>query len=610
MGSRIRLLNLLTLALCLPGLASLNLTAQAAEPVSGPVRQGPRSINAAKHGVGRLIRDVAFTDITGKKHKLGDFAKSPSKSKVLVIALTDTSCPITKKYLPTLAEVEDAYSEIGVAFLFVNLNEADKLAAIKDAIKTNKLTSPYVHDTSGALGKALGAMTTTDVFVLDEARTLIYRGAVDDQYGFGYTKSRPSEHFLVEAIEAALANKQPKTRATWAPGCALALDPSEKNSAQVISNDVTYHNRISRIVANNCLQCHRKGGNGPFSLKTYKDVMANKGMISSVVKRGVMPPWFAAAGEVHFANDRSLPEQDKADLQSWFKAGAPMGDRADAPLPRTFVSEWNIGKPDAIFTIPKPIAIKATGVMDYINVRVKTNFKETRWVSAMQVKPTARQVVHHVLVLVEAPRDPATGRRGRRNADGFFAAYVPGNDNRIFPEGTGKEIPAGAILHFQLHYTPNGKATVDQTSFGVVFTKEKPANIVRTIGIANPRFRIPPHASNHSVTAQIPINYNVTLLGLFPHMHVRGKSFKYEIIAPDGKRKLILDVPQYDFNWQLGYYFADPYQVPRGSRLVATGWFDNSKDNPANPDPERTVRWGKQTTDEMMIGYVEFIVTR
>jgi thiol-disulfide isomerase/thioredoxin len=573
---------------------------QAAEPVTGPVRQGPRSINAAKHGVGQLIRDVTFTDITGKKHKLSD-----SKNKPLVIALTDTSCPISKKYIPTLAEIEDAYKDVGVNFLFVNLNEADKLSAIKEAIKTNKLTSPYVHDKTGQIGKALSAMTTTDVFVLDTARTLVYRGAVDDQYGFGYNKPRPTEHFLVQAIEAALANKQPKTRATWAPGCALALD-----EVKTKASDVTYHNRISRIVQNNCLQCHHQGGLGPFSLETYKDVMANKAMMNSVVKRGVMPPWFAAPGEIHFANDRSLPEADRADLFSWFKAGAPMGDKADAPLPRTFTNDWKIGKPDAVFTIPKPIAVKATGVMDYINVKVKTNFKETRWVQAMQVKPTARQVVHHVLILVEAPRDPATGKRGRRSSDGFFAAYVPGNDNRVFPEGTGKEIPAGATLHFQLHYTPIGKAAVDQTSFGVVFTKEKPANIVHTVGIANHRFKIPPHASNHSATAQIPVNFNVTLLGLFPHMHLRGKSFKYEVIAPGGKRKTILSVPQYDFNWQLGYYFAEPYQVPRGSKVVATGWFDNSKDNPANPNPKQTVRWGKQTDNEMMIGYVEFIITR
>ena len=316
-----------------------------------------------------------------------------------------------------------------------------------------------------------------------------------------------------------------------------------------------------------------------------------------------MPPWFASdppAGQHSpWANDRSLSASDKADLLAWIKNGKPEGNPADAPLPIVRKSEWSIGKPDVIFSLPREIQVKATGLMPYVYLRVKTNFPGDRWVEAAEVRPTAPKVVHHVLVF-------ATGqdRFNRENA-GALAAYVPGNTFVEFPKGVAKKLPAGATLLFQMHYTPTGKATSDRTRIGLRFAKEPPAKIVRTLPVANRRIRIPANAPNHVETASRQIPTGTVVRAFIPHMHLRGKAFKYELLMQNGERETLLDVPRYDFNWQLRYELKDPRSLPAGSRIEVTGVFDNSKDNPANPDPNRIVRWGDQSEEEMLIGYVE-----
>jgi hypothetical protein len=245
-------------------------------------------------------------------------------------------------------------------------------------------------------------------------------------------------------------------------------------------------------------------------------------------------------------------------------------------------------------------------------VIVETGLTEDKWVTSIEMKPTSREVVHHVIVFVRQ-----AGRRGgddgapRIAADddgrgGFFAAYVPGNDHVIYAPGFAKALPAGSQLRFQIHYTPNGSATQDQVRLAVKFRKEPPEHVVQVAGIADTRLNIPPGAENHPQTGALPVPREVKILGFMPHMHVRGKAFRYDVILPDGTARMLLNVPRYDFNWQLAYRYFEPVTIPAGSKLRATGWFDNSANNPANPDPTKTVRWGPQTTDEMMLGYVEY----
>lgn len=263
-----------------------------------------------------------------------------------------------------------------------------------------------------------------------------------------------------------------------------------------------------------------------------------------------------------------------------------------------------IGKPDVVKQIPEPISIKATGRMPYKHVRVKTDFKEDRWVQAVEIQPTSPAVVHHVLVFIQ----DGSARGSVDERSGFFAAYVPGNSYQIYPEGLAKRLPAGASLVFQLHYTPNGKATTDQTRLAIKFADEQPKHMIRNIGVANHRISIPPGADNHPEQASLRVPSDVKLLAFMPHMHLRGKAVRYDLVLPNGERQSLLDIPRYDFNWQLEYRLADPLEVPQGSNLEVYAWYDNSKNNPANPDPTTTVRWGPQTEDEMLIGYVEYYI--
>ena len=328
-----------------------------------------------------------------------------------------------------------------------------------------------------------------------------------------------------------------------------------------------------------------------------------------------MPPWFAAAPEKNhptpWANDRSLDEQDKADILAWLDAGAPEGDKADAPLPRKFSTDWEMGKPDLVLQIPQAIEVKATGKMPYQVVYVETGLTEDKWVSGWEVRPGNRAVVHHVLVFAlsgEQAEAVRKGGRGRHDEEGFFAAYVPGATAVTYPEGFAKSLPAGSILKFQLHYTPNGTATQDQTRIGLTFASKPAQHEVKVTGVFQPRLNIPPGAENHEENGKKFVPVNAEILAFMPHMHTRGKAFRFDVVQPDGSRKTLLDVPRYDFNWQLSYRLKEPQPVAAGSTLAVTGWFDNSANNPANPDPAKNVRWGMQTDEEMLIGYVEYFL--
>lgn len=580
------------IALALTFAVSATASAQEAKPKADPIRQGPRVMRPAEAGIGHLIPDVAFTDLAGKPGKLSDF----KSAKFTVVAFTNTTCPICKKYAPSLARIEKEYSAKGVAFLFVN-------PTATDTPDGKPFAGRYVHDADGKLTATFAPAATTEVIVLDPGRTVLYRGAVDDQYGLGYALEAPRTHYLTAALNEALAGKPPVIAATEAPGCSL-----EPDLAKTMPVALTYHARIERIMQANCVECHRAGGLAPFGLEKYAEVVDHKGMIKKVVDRGTMPPWFAAPAEKGkhsiYSNDRRLSESDKKDLLVWLGGDLKKGDPADAPIHRVFDSSWMIGKPDKIYELPRPIAIKAEGIMPYQNLSVLTEFEEDKWVQALEVQPTAREVVHHVLIFAI----PKGGRLTGGESAGFFAAYVPGNNTLVYPEGLAKKLPKGSTLRFQIHYTPNGKATTDRTRLGLIFAKEAPRQEVHVVGIANVMFQIPAGADNHKVTARLPVPFDAHVLAVFPHAHLRGKAAQYELKTPDGKTEKLLDVPHYDFNWQLQYRFAEPVAAPRGSTLTYTAWYDNSEKNPANPDPKKTVHWGQQTYDEMHLGYLEYVV--
>lgn len=562
---------------------------------SGDDKNKPYAISAQEAGIGRALPKLVGKTQDGRSINAGDWGGG----KPLVIALTSTTCPLAKKFAPTLAKLEEDYSKQGVRFVFLNPEESAKSSEIQAAIKAIGFDGPYVVNTDWT--DALEAKSTTEVFVFDGTRKLAYRGAVDDQYGIGYSLPEPKTRYLASALDAVLAGKTPKNAATWAPGCVL-VSPSAEEFA------VTYYESVAPIIQEKCLSCHREGGVGPFKLDTYDAVKSRAPMIKYVVDKGIMPPWFAKTeGKSPFSNDMSLTGDEKQKIYDWIENGTPAGKASNAPKPKTFDPGWQAGKPDHVIRMPEPFKVKATGFLPYHEVVIPSGLTEDKWIQGMEVRPSARQVVHHVLIFIREK-----GAEGRENPgeelSGFFAAYVPGTNNVVYPDGFGKKLPAGASLKFQIHYTPNGTAAEDQTELGLHFAKKPVEHEVHTTGIANILINIPPGAEHHPESSTIPVPFDAKIMSLIPHMHVRGSAAKYELTLPDGKVQTLLDVPRYDFNWQLNYNFRDYVDAPKGSRIKFTAWYNNSDKNPANPDPARRVRWGSQTYDEMHLGYVEYIV--
>jgi hypothetical protein len=333
-------------------------------------------------------------------------------------------------------------------------------------------------------------------------------------------------------------------------------------------------------------------------------------MIKRVVTRGVMPPWFASAEKSsdhgRFANDRSLSELDISAIQDWVDGGRVRGDPEQAPLPVEYSSRWTIGTPDLVVRLPEPITVKAEGQMPYIDIEVDPGIEEDLWIHGWEVLPTDRSVVHHALIFSVEPE-----KRVRLGpTDGFLGAYVPGNGSAMYGTNRAKKLSAGSRIHFQIHYAPNGRLRNDQMAIGLLTSRTPPLEEIQTIGIADTRIRIEPGVADHEESAILDIPEDVRVLSITPHMHIRGSAFKCMLIDPDGASTTLLDIPRYDFNWQLSYVYASPPEIKKGSRISVTGVFDNSTGNPGNPDPTQRVRFGKQTDDEMLIGYIDYWIPR
>lgn len=610
---------LIALAISVPLTVALgDLKADRPHPTGSDSRSAalapPSPRDARALGVGGHLPDATGKDLSGAPRGW----RSGRGDSLTVIALTSVTCPLCRKFGPSLARIESAYADRGVRFVFVNVSGTDSPADMRTQVADLGLKGLYLIDADDRIAAAVHAHTTTEVFVIDSASTIIYRGALSDQYGIGFSREAPRHRYLEDALDAALKGQTPAIAATSSPGC--ALEPRAAAHAGSSPSAVTYAREISRIMQANCIECHRAGGVGPFPLDSFEAVSRRANMIRAVTQEGSMPPWFAARAHdadgapapSPWSNDRSLSDAEKHAIVAWIDGGKPEGDRADLPLARTFPEgTWRIGTPGAIFQLPEPIAIKADGVMPYQTVLVPTGIAEDRWVNAVQIVPTDPSVVHHVLVFAidaDTAKDPAARRRlALDEAGGYWAAYVPGNDTMMLPDGFAKRLPANSSLLFQIHYTPNGTATKDQMTIGIAFADEAPRHVVRTAAVVNRRISIPPGARRHPESGQVRIPANAKILAFMPHMHVRGAAYRYELEPADGSgRRTVLDIPDYDFNWQLRYELREPLDAPKGATLHGTAWYDNSPDNPANPDPGRTVRWGQQTYDEMMLGYVEY----
>jgi hypothetical protein len=416
-------------------------------------------------------------------------------------------------------------------------------------------------------------------------------------------------------------------------------------SAQISGSNAspTFSRDVAPILYDKCVSCHRSGEIGPMSLITYRDVRPWVASIRDKVSKRIMPPWHADARYGSFRNDRSLSTSQIDTVVRWVDSGAPEGDRNDLPAAPMHVEGWQIGKPDVVFEMPREFEVPASGAIEYQYFEVPMNFTEDRWVQAGEARAGDRAHVHHIIVsVIEPPGNrrpavmnvksipsavspplaspsPAAGavrpvtdeqraRRARFGSANMLVNWAVGEDAPIHADGVAKRMPAGSTLLFQVHYTTNGTPGRDRSKIGLIFSKQPPAREVRTGAIANPLFAIPPGAPDHLVEAEASFSSDVKIWSMHPHMHFRGKDMTYTATFPDGHSEILLKVPAYDFHWQGDYWLKEPLTLPKGSTLQVTAHFDNSPANRNNPNPKEMVRWGDQTWEEMMIGFMTYTV--
>ncbi len=426
--------------------------------------------------------------------------------------------------------------------------------------------------------------------------------------------AKPAIAFVVMAMSLLLLGN--KTASSFS-----AVSP-----ARADSNQPTFYKDVLPILQDHCQSCHREGEIAPMPFVTYQQTQPWAAAIKHAVESKHMPPWFADPRYGKFSNDPSLTSGQIALLAAWVDAGAPAGNPKDAPPPRHWAEGWNIPRPDKVLQMPKAVNLPATGDVEYTYEIVPTGFTEDKWVQMSEVRPSSREHVHHAVVYIRPPNStwlrkarisvpftPSSFSDAEERAEAhattsdMLLVYAPGSEPDRWPDGMAKFIPAGSDLVFQMHYTTNGYAASDQTSVGMVFAKRTPQQRVLTLQLTNHTFVIPPREDNYRVDVSGTLPNDATVLSFFPHMHLRGKRFEYNIVHPDGSVETLLRV-NYDFHWQLSYRLAQPRFLKAGTQLQAVAWYDNSEENPHNPDPNKTVMWGGQTYEEMMVGFFDVAV--
>ena len=568
-------------------------------PLWLPLLLSLSSAGAAPPPLGAGIEDFTLRDARGKIHRLSD----QRERRLVVVVFLAVDCPLAKRYAPRLAELARDYTRRGVGFLAIAPNRHDSPADLARYVRQHSLPFPLLRDVGGVVADRFAARRSPEVFVLDGQRRIRYRGRIDDRYAVGVQKPRATRRELIDALEALLAGRRVPVRVTQAPGC-----PLSRVARTVRPQAVTWSRDVAPIVQKRCQVCHRRGQSAPFALTGYREAAGWARAMREVIEEGRMPPWGASPQHGAFANDPSLTAGEKAVLFGWIEAGCPEGDPKDLPAPAKFPTGWSIPGPDLVLSMPEPFTVPAEGVVEYQYIRVDPGFKEDRWVKAAEIRPGNRAVVHHCNVFLQPPGLDNPEDLGEVGQLGSYCLTMtaPGTGPLVLPDGMAKRIPAGWKIVFVMHYQTVGSVQKDQTRLALTFAEPKDVRQeVATQVMYDLELRIPPLTAAHHVSQTWEVKRDVLLLSLFPHMHLRGKSFRYDLIHPDGREEVLLDVPRYDFNWQHRYVLHKPRRIVAGSRLRCTAVFDNSEDNPANPDPSAEVRAGTQSWDEMFNGYFD-----
>ena len=559
-----------------------------------------------------LARGFALKTLDGQLVTVGNAsAANPSdqtstkdRVRATVICFLGTECPLVKLYSRRLSDMADLLQADGVRFVGVNSNRQDTVEDIRNYLQQHELTFPLVLDPGNVVADAFQASRTPEVVVLNSDLQIVYRGRIDDQYEPGVNRPAATRDDLLIAVQETLANKPVSIPFTQAVGCMIGKvkRPSIAMESVAVEDRVTFCNQVIRVLQQHCIECHRTGEIGPFALDNYDDAVGWIETSLEVIDQGRMPPWGADPKVGHFANARDMADRDKQILRDWVAQGMPKGDESLMPELPEYPSGWQLERePDLVLPMRShPYNVAAEGTIEYQYFVVDPGFEEDRWISGAQIMPGNAAVVHHAIVFIRPPDG------GEFRGIGMLTAYVPGQRLVPVPAGHARKIPAGSRLVFQMHYTANGAPQQDISQVGLVFAAPQQVThqVISLIGI-DQEFEIPPHAENHEVEGRLRwLPKGGRLLGLAPHMHVRGKSFSIHA-ERNGQTETLLSVPQYDFNWQHNYVLAQPLELDEYDGIRFTATFDNSRNNPFNPDPSEWVNWGDQTWEEMAVVFLE-----
>ena len=535
--------------------------------------------------------------------------KAP-KGGATALVFYSSECPISNAYTPTLNALASAYKPDRVRLVGVcvdpDLSDADVATHAKDF----GMTYPVVRDRSGSLAAKVGATVTPETFVVDSDGRIRYHGRIDDQFAARQkANANPATHELRDALAAVLGGREIPNPFVAAVGCPL---PDVPKAAP------TYARDVARIIQANCQECHRKGQVGPFALETFEQAKKRADDLAAVAVDRSMPPWKPVPGfGLTFKHERSLSEADVATLAAWAAAGAPEGDPADLPAAPKWADDWALGTPDLVIEPQETFQVPAEGHDIYRCFVIPTNLPKDVYISAIEYRPGNRKVVHHMLSYVDVSgearkRDAADPGLGYEcfsgpevEVHGDLGGWAPGNEPSALPDGVGRALPKGADVIVQIHYHASGKRETDRSRIGLHVARKPIKQTLQWSAAADMGLKIAPGETSHESTAGWPVPVDLVAYAVTPHMHLLGRDMTMSVTYPDGKNVDLVKIADWDFNWQNTYYFKEPLDLPKGSVVKLVAHFDNSADNPRNPNkPPRPIKWGEATTDEMSIGFI------
>lgn len=576
-------------------------------PVSSPCSLLCIAVTAASIFTTGLAR-AAITDVQGHAVSLD--------GKVAAVVFLGPECPISRSEVAALNKIAGDMKAPSV-FGVISDPTVNREAAAKFA-KDFEVKFPLLFDASGDLAARFKPDHTPEAYVIDQSGAVRYTGRIDDAFvAVGKQREVVTSHDLSDALQAVSGGREPAHATTQSVGCVFEA----WKDSPLIPSKVTYTRNIAPIFNANCVTCHRPGEVAPFSLLDYAHAKKHAEQIAELTQSHYMPPWKAQAGFGHFADERRLTDREIDLIKRWAANDAPDGDPADLPLPPVFASDWPLGKPDKVVEMAEPFDVPASGPDVYRAFVIPLDLPKDTYVAGVDFRPGAKSVLHHALFYLDGSgkareldaADPGPGYASFGGPGftpvGSLGGWAPGASPSLIADGTARFVPANSDLVIQVHYHPDGRPHEDQSSLAIYFAKKPVKHLISSLALITRRIDIPPGDTNYHRDIWVELPMDVTLDGIIPHMHLIGREMKVQATTPDGKLVPLIHITDWDFKWQNQYRYAEPVHLPKGTRIDMMARYDNSTNNPANPNsPPKRVHYGEQTTDEMCICFLQLAV--